>query len=728
VAAGLGLVVVLSAGTGRAASDPGCTTTGTSLYFGNGINTSYDEAWEDADDDLPGLAAEAKLNDLVAVGVAYNHTDGFLADVIQTLEQKEEEDPRFGWYLLNNISGYLVRGLAVIGVLDLPPNATALIATLQAVINQGLADSNRQPGTFYDSDVGDQVSGYDEDLMVNGYRVIVVAHSQGTLYANAARAALAGVDPANLGSFGIVAVGDAAETAFNGYVTSNHDLVIDALRTLGRTVLPANTNVPVSVGDFTGHLFEATYINAQLPARANVVALLATVAKGLTYPTIASSCGPPSGCAFNGGSATALYSGVLAPGDRQAYPLELSAGQGVGIRVAQIGTGTFIPVLTVYGPTGAVITSALGTDVAGSFFSAQAAGRYEVVVSDGSTSSTSTGAYNLYLAVVPGADACGVLAPGAIVSGQLAEGAIDSYTFTANAGETIELRVTDTLAGSFVPTVAIYNPTGGLVSSALGTNVAAAGFSAATTGSYTVLIDDSSSGLASTGPYLIYFTKAPGADADGVLTPGAVVSGQLAEGAIDSYTFTANAGDRIDLRVTDTVAGSFIPTVAIYNPTGGLVSSALGTNVAAAGFSAATTGTYTVLIYDSSSGLGSTGPYLIHFVKAPGADADGVLTPGAAVSGQLAEGAIDSYIFTAAIGDKVALTATDVDGGTLIPTFAVYGPTGALETSAEGTDTATNGFSVPLTGTYTVVVYDSSSGLASTGPYTLSLALTPASH
>jgi trimeric autotransporter adhesin len=274
----------------------------------------------------------------------------------------------------------------------------------------------------------------------------------------------------------------------------------------------------------------------------------------------------------------------------------------------------------------------------------------------------------------------------------------------------------------------VYGPTGAVITSALGTDVAGSFFSAQAAGRYEVVVSDGSTSSTSTGAYNLYLAVVPGADACGVLAPGAIVSGQLAEGAIDSYTFTANAGETIELRVTDTLAGSFVPTVAIYNPTGGLVSSALGTNVAAAGFSAATTGTYTVLIYDSSSGLGSTGPYLIHFVKAPGADADGVLTPGAAVSGQLAEGAIDSYIFTAAIGDKVALTATDVDGGTLIPTFAVYGPTGALETSAEGTDTATNGFSVPLTGTYTVVVYDSSSGLASTGPYTLSLALTPASH
>jgi alpha-tubulin suppressor-like RCC1 family protein len=314
----VGIAVAVAGGAALAAPDAGCTMPGTSLYFGNGINTTYDEAWEDADDDLPRLAAEAKIADVVAIGIAYNHTDGFLADVMQTLKQKEEEDPRFGWYLLNNISGYLMRGLGVIGVLDLPADAAPLIATLQTVINQGLADSASRLGTFYDADVADQVSGYEEDLTVNGYRVVVVAHSQGTLYANAARAALAAVDSANLGSFGIVALGDAAEITFNGYVTSDNDLVINALRTLGKTVLPANVDVPVNTGDFTGHLFEATYINAQLPARSKVVALLSTVTQGRIYPAHASAS-----CAVGGASTGAV---AVSVGTVGACALTVSGG------------------------------------------------------------------------------------------------------------------------------------------------------------------------------------------------------------------------------------------------------------------------------------------------------------------------------------------------------------------------------------------------------------------
>jgi len=549
------IVVVVLARAAAAAPDAGCVGTGTSLYFGNGINKTYDEAWEVADDDLLGLAAEAKVNDVVEIGVAYNHTDGFLEDVIQTLEQKEEEDPRFGWFLLNNITGYLLRGLNVVGILQLPAGAATLIATLQTVINQGLADSDSQPGTFYDSDVADQVSAYDEDLSVNGYRVIVVAHSQGTLYANASRAALAASDSTVLGSFGIVAVGDAAEVSFNGYVTSDDDLVIGALRTLGRTVLPANVHVPVSDSDFTGHGFEEVYISAQLPARPKVVALLSTLGGGLPYPAPnADSCGPPSGCAFNGGSATALYSGTIVPGDTQAYPLELSAGQGVGVRVAEVGTGSFTPAFKVYDPTGAkVVNGASGANVASDFFAAQRTGTYTVVVYDGSSSLTSAGAYNLYLMVAPGADACGSLTPGDVVSGQLAEGALDSYTFSAQAGQGVGIRVTDVDGTNLIPAFIVYDPVGAIVvNGAFGADVASDFIPARMSGTYTVVVYDESVGNASTGPYNLYFTLAPGANKGGALNPGDVVSGQLAEGALDSYTFSAAMGDGVALTVTAT--------------------------------------------------------------------------------------------------------------------------------------------------------------------------------
>ncbi len=278
-----------------AQADGGCASRGTAVYFGNGIATAYDRAQEIADDDLPALASEANVSDVVELGVAYNHTDKLLLDVSQTLEEKQAEDARFRWFLLNNVTASLLQGLNVPGTLDLPPGGPALVATLQGIINHGIVDSNSQPSTFYDLDVADQVSAYEQDL-ANGYRIVLVAHSQGNLYAKAAHAALVARDGNLIGSFGIVGVANPTAITFNGYVTSDDDVIINSLRNLGRTVRPANVHVPMSGRDFRGHGFEEVYINAELPARAKVVALFSSIAVTLRYPAGATA----GGCSDDG--------------------------------------------------------------------------------------------------------------------------------------------------------------------------------------------------------------------------------------------------------------------------------------------------------------------------------------------------------------------------------------------------------------------------------------------
>ena len=739
-AAAAGIVLALMGRATPAVSagpDASCATAGTAVYYGNGVNTPYDRAQEIADDDLPGLADEANVNDVVAIGIAYNHTDGLLEDIIQTLEQKEAEDHRFGWFLLNNVTAYLVRGLNVLGIINLPPGGPALVATLQAIINQGIVDSNTQTGTFYDSDVADQVSSYDQDLRVNGNRVVVIAHSQGNLYANASSAALVvGGDAGLIGSFAIVGVADPAEITFNGYVTSDDDVVINTLRTLGRTVLPANVHVQVSAGDFLGHGFEEVYINAQLPARAKVVALFSTISTALPYPSSTGdgACGAPgpNQCRYGPATSTEMLSGSVAHGNQNLYALQASAGQGVFLRVAEVGNGVFVPAFKVYDPSGAIVVNgANGSQVASYAFAAQKSGTYTVAVYDTSSSATAVGVYNLYVVVAPGTDACGTLVPGGVVSAQLAEGALDSYTFTAQAGQGFGIRVTDVDGGSLVPAFIVYDPTGTVVvNGANGGNVASFFLAAQKSGTYTVVVYDDSSGYASTGNYNLYFTLAPGANKGGALVPGAVVSAQLAEGALDSYTFTAQAGQGFGIRVTDVDGGSLVPAFIVYDPTGTVVvNGANGGNVASFFLAAQKSGTYTVVVYDDSSGYASTGNYNLYFTLAPGANKGGALVPGAVVSAQLAEGALDSYTFTAQAGQGFGIRVTDVDGGSLVPAFIVYDPTGTVVVNgANGGNVASFFLAAQKSGTYTVVVYDDSSGYASTGNYNLYFTLAPGAN
>jgi hypothetical protein len=195
------------------------------------------------------------------------------------------------------------------------------------------------------------------------------------------------------------------------------------------------------------------------------------------------------------------------------------------------------------------------------------------------------------------------------VSGSIAHGEQKSYSFTASAGQGIQIRVADVGNPAFVAGVAVYDSTGKAISSARGNEVAYASFAIQTNGAYTIVVSDLSARTDITGNYTLYFTKAPGANKGGELKAGGVVAGAIEKGELDSYTFTANVGQGVQLRVTDLAGGAFVPAMSVYDPSGALVTFTYSADVANASVTAQKNGTYTVVVYDWSSGAASSGGY-----------------------------------------------------------------------------------------------------------------------
>jgi hypothetical protein len=420
-----------------------------------------------------------------------------------------------------------------------------------------------------------------------------------------------------------------------------------------------------------------------------------------------------------------MRSGHIDEGEIESYTFTAATGEGIALRVADVVGGALAPRLNIYGPSGNLVTWAQATDVAGQAFAAPSTGTYTVAIHDASSGLASSGDYKLYYTRAPGANQGGALSPGGVVLARIDKGELDSYTFTAATGEGIALRVTDVAGGSLGPRLTIYGPAGDLVTWAQGTNVAGQAFAAPSTGTYTVVVDDASSGLASTGDYRLHYIKAPGANQNGPLSPGGVALGHIDMGEMDAYTFTASIGQGIQLRVADVAGGALGPRLTIYGPAGNLVTWAQGTNVAGQAFAAPSTGTYTVVVDDASSGLASTGDYRLYYIKAPGANQGGALSSGVIVLQHIDEGELDSYTFAAATGQSITLRVTDIAGGSFSPGLWVYGPAGNFVSSAQGTTVALKSFAAPSSGTYTLVISDQSSGLASTGDYQLDYTKTP---
>jgi hypothetical protein len=111
----------------------------------------------------------------------------------------------------------------------------------------------------------------------------------------------------------------------------------------------------------------------------------------------------------------------------------------------------------------------------------------------------------------------------------------------------VQIRVADTSGNDLTPRITLYDPSGTLVTFANGANVGAISRALTENGTYTVVVSDVSAGSDATGNYNLYFVRVPGANEGGTLPNGGVVSDAIDLGDLDSYTFTANAGESVQI-------------------------------------------------------------------------------------------------------------------------------------------------------------------------------------
>src|SRR5258706_238889 len=95
--------------------------------------------------------------------------------------------------------------------------------------------------------------------------------------------------------------------------------------------------------------------------------------------------------------------------------------------------------------------------------------------------------------------------------------------------------------------------------------------------------------------------------AQGALSNGGNHDGTILTNQVDSWTFTASAGDRIVLRGAGLIdTNNFKPWLRVYDPGGVLINdsgSGNGNEVVELALTATNTGTYTVLVSDTGFGL-----------------------------------------------------------------------------------------------------------------------------
>jgi len=178
-------------------------------------------------------------------------------------------------------------------------------------------------------------------------------------------------------------------------------------------------------------------------------------------------------------------------------------------------------------------------------------------VADGTNTKDQTGNYDLYFVHMPGANEGGSLINGGVISNVIDLGDLDSYTFTANTGEGVQIRVADTGSNNFYPKITLYDPNGAYIAHNIGQNVASISYTATAPGTYTVVVADGTNTKDQTGNYDLYF-RAPG-DID--LVAPALLGDINSDGKIDLkeaiYALQVVSGSRHSEQIDSSIVGAW---------------------------------------------------------------------------------------------------------------------------------------------------------------------------
>jgi hypothetical protein len=515
------------------------------------------------------------------------------------------------------------------------------------------------------------------------------------------------------------------------------------------------------------------------------------------------------GCIANAANAqplpcgTTIEADIAAAGESDSYTFQAVMGERVAISLGEKpgGTSSFSPVWRVIGPNGPVphdggFSGACAAGAPCILDSLPATAAYSIVVDSGNTA---TGPYSITMEAVSGTangadngppsptcartrgglpDGTQLIPCGTTVEGTIdVQGESDTYTFDAAVGERVVVSIGEKPGGSvsFFPSWKLYAPNGQQVSRDGGITGVCSGLCQSDTltaaGTYTIVVVDTNNN--GTGPYSITMEASSGTANGGANGPpsptcsrmrndapdgtqplpcGTTIEATIdVEGETDSYTFVANANERVVVSVGEKSGASddFSPNWRLFGPNGQPVSRDGGTVGACTGLCKSDTltlaGTYTIVVFDASND--GTGPYSIS-MEASSGTAGGVdngppsptcarmrndqpdgarpLPCGTTLEATIdVEGETDSYTFDVNANERVVVAIGAKPGGSsgFSPQWFLFAADGQ-QVGRDGGVTGSCGDTcasdtLTLTGTYTLVVFDSNND--DTGPYGITM-------
>lgn len=311
-----------------------CTDTGIAFVFFNGVQTTVREA-NRANGELARIHGYANdEGDEIAYEVAYNYTEGF-GDFIETFEQRllEQDSELHGRFELffESLRGdgpwWSIIGHALPQLVDI---RDSWIDWNQAAIVQRLTSLFGSPPT--EVNYAEHRVRID-NWIVEGKKLLFVAHSQGNLFANAAFGYASSQLPAD--AVKLVHIAPASPSLNGPHSLADLDLVINGLRVAG-TVAPITDNIPGYLlrpagvngqKDILGHGLLEIYINQQLSIASRVKNHIDSALNSLVAPPAEASSGFfTATLTWNGSGDVDLH--VHEPGGAHVYYSSMTGSSG----------------------------------------------------------------------------------------------------------------------------------------------------------------------------------------------------------------------------------------------------------------------------------------------------------------------------------------------------------------------------------------------------------------
>ncbi len=278
---------------------------GVFVVFGNGVwndKEQADSSRRRLTRRLESHVAGTDLEGIITYATAHNPSDGILLDLMETFEQNLQTDWSQFWRYLAG--------------LDLMPDFLQnKLIEIANTVDESILQGNPA--------VQSHIEKYNKFLS-EGNKVVVVAHSQGNLFANIA---YLGIDSQHIDGFGIVSVGnpDNYVAGSGPHTTLDEDIIIGNVP----GSLPANIDnfFGINFRDLTGHMFEKSYMAIEHQAQSKILGDVMSTINGLNFPDTTLGSGIIT-ATLTWGSNPDLDLHIFEPNGSHVYYMNVNGGSG----------------------------------------------------------------------------------------------------------------------------------------------------------------------------------------------------------------------------------------------------------------------------------------------------------------------------------------------------------------------------------------------------------------